>query len=130
MLVFKKMTKNTELGARGESAACLFLERKGYKIVGRNVRYPWGELDIVAKSLDGTLVCVEVKTMSTLLDESRGLRPEDQMTSEKLEKFRRTASLYAGHRHELVDDTKGWRLDVIAITKHGGAYKIRHYENI
>lgn len=126
------MTKNTELGAKGESAACLFLERKGYSIIGRNVRYPWGELDIVAKSPDGTLVFVEVKTMSRPFDgaQGSGLQPEDQMTSEKLEKFRRTASLYAGHRHELVADTKGWRLDVIAITKHGGMYKIQHYENI
>lgn len=124
------MTQRSELGAKGESAACLFLERKGYRIIGRNVWYPWGELDIVAQSPEGTLVLIEVKTTSEPLDESRGLWPEDQMTAEKMEKFRRTASLYAGHRHELVDDARGYRLDLIALVKTDRGFAARHYENI
>jgi putative endonuclease len=126
------MTQRTELGAKGESAACLFLERKGYRVIARNARYPWGELDIVAKGPDGTLVFVEVKTTSESLGGPRdsGLQPEDQMTAEKMEKFRRTASLYAGHRHELVDDARGYRLDLVALVKKEGGFSVRHYENV
>ncbi len=40
------------------------------------------------------------------------------------------ASLYAGSHEELVKDKKGWRLDVIAITKFGDKFEIKHYENI
>lgn len=126
------MTQKSEFGAKGESAACLFLKRKGYKIVERNARKPWGELDIVTKAPDETLVFVEVKTMSESLGGPRdsGLQPEDQMTAEKMKKFRRAASLYAGFRHELVDDTKGWRLDVVALTSRNGGFSVRHYENV
>ncbi|MFH0806684.1 MAG: YraN family protein [Candidatus Brennerbacteria bacterium] len=124
------MTQKSEIGAKGESAACLFLARKGYRIVERNAWKPWGELDIVAKSPDGTLVCVEVKTITGSWAEYSGVQPEDNMTSGKLERFRRTASLYAGFRHELVDDERGWRLDVVAIIKQNGGYEIRHYENV
>lgn len=132
------MTEKSELGAKGESAACLFLSRKGYKIMERNARKPWGELDIVAKAPDGTLVFVEVKTLTEPfgVPQDSGLRPEDQMTAEKMEKFRRTASLYAGFRHELVDDARGWRLDLVALvwkpagTGRESGFSVRHYENI
>ncbi|MBI2278729.1 MAG: YraN family protein [Candidatus Brennerbacteria bacterium] len=126
------ITKNAELGTHGESAACLFLERKGYKIIDRNVRYPWGELDVVTQAPDGTLVFVEVKTMTEPPANARGsgLRPEDHMTGEKMEKFRRTASLYAGHRHELVRDDRGYRLDLVALVRTAGGFAVRHYENV
>lgn len=126
------MTQKSELGAKGEAAGCLFLTRKGYLIIEWNARKPWGELDIVAQAPDRTLVFVEVKTMSEPFEapQGSGLQPEDHMTGEKMEKFRRTASLYAGFRHELVDERAGWRLDVLAVTKQNGGYKIRHYENV
>jgi putative endonuclease len=48
------------LGRRAEELVATSLDRSGWRIVGRNVRLPSGELDIVA--LDGnTLVFVEVK---------------------------------------------------------------------
>lgn len=126
------MTQKTEFGAKGESAGCLFLTRKGYKTIERNARKPWGELDIVALGPDGTLVFVEVKTMHEPfgIPQGSGLRPEDHMTAEKMEKFRRTASLYAGAHPALVSDEKGYRLDVLAVTKRNGGYNIRHYENV
>jgi putative endonuclease len=47
-------------GRAGEDAAAALLEAHGYRIVGRNVRLPGGELDIIAR--DGeTVVFVEVK---------------------------------------------------------------------
>jgi putative endonuclease len=48
------------LGRSAEELVAARLERNGWRIVGRNVRLPSGELDIVG--LDGaTLVFVEVK---------------------------------------------------------------------
>lgn len=50
-----------ETGRLGEEAACRHLERHGVRILARNCRTRFGELDAVA--LDGeTLVFVEVKT--------------------------------------------------------------------
>jgi putative endonuclease len=50
-----------QLGITGEQLAAEHLERLGYRIVERNYRTRWGELDIVA--FDGrTLIFCEVKT--------------------------------------------------------------------
>lgn len=47
-------------GHRGEAIAAAFLESRGYRILARNYRTPFGEADLIA--LDGrTLVIVEVK---------------------------------------------------------------------
>jgi len=47
-------------GRAGEDAAAALLEAHGYRIVGRNVRLPGGEIDIIARDGD-VVVFVEVK---------------------------------------------------------------------
>lgn len=135
MFVDKQMTQKSETGKLGEDIACKYLKSNGYSIIERNFRKPWGELDIVAKYKDGTLVFVEVKTMKDIGE----LKPEDQLTSSKLKKLRRTASLYAGENQNLVSDKNGWRIDVIAInlpenynilTNLEKNCEIRHWENV
>lgn len=127
-ILFTPMTKKTELGRRGENFACEYLVEKGYKLVEKNHREVWGELDLIMKAPDKTLVFVEVKTME--LNFSQGLMPEDQMTFSKMQKFKKAASLYAGSHQNLINDKKGWRLDMIALTKNYSDFKIKHYQNI
>ena len=59
----KHMTQKSEIGKLGENLACEYLKNKGYWVIERNFRRPWGELDIVARQKDGTLVFVEVKAL-------------------------------------------------------------------
>ena len=47
-------------GQRGEHIAAAYLQRRGYRVLDRNVRRREGEIDLVAEH-DGTLVFVEVK---------------------------------------------------------------------
>jgi len=145
------MTQKAELGKSGEDLACGYLVDKGYKILERNFRKPWGELDIVAKSPNKTLVFAEVKTMRSPYERFRETRqfgnkfgndfggvelpdsdiePEMQMTAAKMKKLKRAASLYAGHCPELIDDKKGWRIDLLALTINEKDCLINHYENI
>src|SRR3989344_4381790 len=49
---------------KGENIACEFLKKKGYKIIERNFRKGYGEIDIIAIK-DKTLVFVEVKTRTS-----------------------------------------------------------------
>ncbi len=49
-----------QFGQESERVAERYLRRQGYKILGRNVRLPEGELDLVAKH-GSVLVFVEVK---------------------------------------------------------------------
>lgn len=135
------MTQKAELGKLGEDLACEYLVDKGYKIIERNFRKPWGELDIIAKSPDRTLVFVEVKTVQQFGNEFGNLlgysqlpnseiEPEMQMSAAKMKKMKRAASLYAGHYPELIDDEKGWRIDLLALTISKKDCLVNHYENI
>jgi putative endonuclease len=49
-------------GNRGEDLAIEYLLSKGYLVICRNYRSKIGEIDCVAKDVDGTLVFVEVKS--------------------------------------------------------------------
>lgn len=121
------MTQKSELGTDGESFATEYLKGRGYKILERNKREKWGELDIIAMAPDKTLVFIEVKTMRP----SEFMKPEDQMSAAKMRKFKRAAEFYAGAHEELIDDRKGWRLDLLALEKQGNLqFTVRHYENI
>ena len=124
-----------KIGNIGEDFACSFLTDNGYQIIARNYLRSWGEIDIVSKSTDGTLVFVEVKTMR----HNPSLTPEDNLTATKLDKLRRTCRAFCAANPDLVNERTGWRIDLIAITlPSGDGYlteynknvQIYHYENI
>ena len=142
------MTHKSEVGKFGEDLACEYLVKHCFTIVERNFRKPWGELDVIAMAPDKTLVIVEVKTMKESLDYAQdksgnpatcsdrsvgiaGLNPEDNLTAAKLQKLQRTAILYANDNPQLINDERGWRIDLIAITLINGKEPlIKHFENI
>jgi len=53
-----------ERGRAAEDAAAALLEAHGYRIVGRNVRLPGGEIDIIAREGDA-IVFIEVKARAS-----------------------------------------------------------------
>ncbi len=128
------MTLKQERGNRGEDIAAAYLIKNKYQIIARNYRKPWGELDIIAKAGDTTLVFVEVKTIQTSLTNKSNyfIAPEHNMTRDKIRKTERAALAYANANLKSV--AHGWRIDVIAIEMEGkeidDAYNLRHYENI
>lgn len=127
---------NISIGKLGEDLACGYLVDKGYRILQRNYRKPWGEIDIIGKAKDGTLVFFEVKALAGRGD--TGLAPEDNVTAAKLIKLRRTCQAFVAKNPDLVNEKKGWRIDLVAIeilnsdvaelTKEN--CRIRYYENI
>ncbi len=120
------MTPKQKCGNRGEELAAEYLIAKGHTIIERQHRKMWGELDIIAKAGDGTLVFVEVKAMGA---GGGAFTPEANMTAAKVMKTKRAALAYANANPRL--SAKGWRIDVIAIDLDGDmATDIRHYENI
>ena len=91
-------TSKKEVGRIGEEIAAKFLRSKGFKVIGRNYRKPWGEIDIIAEKT-GIIRFVEVKAVSreSISDISREMadyRPEERVHSAKLKKIARTAELY------------------------------------
>lgn len=53
-----------ELGRYGEDLATDYLKDQGYDVLERNIRYRFGEVDIIAKK-ENMLIVVEVKTRRT-----------------------------------------------------------------
>lgn len=104
--------KNNVLGKFGEDIAVKFMKNRGYKVLYRNYRKKFGEIDIITKDQDGALVFVEVKTM-TIKD--NGLMPEDQVTNAKLSKLQRISQFFVNDNQDLINETMGWRIDLIAV---------------
>ena len=127
------MAKHITTGQTGEDLACEYLVGKKYKILERNYRRPYGEIDIVVKAFDQALVFVEVKTLTGLDDSRVGLVAEDHLNQAKLIKFRRICEAYVAAKPELINEKKGWRMDLIAVAVNPQSEekpKLRHYENI
>ncbi len=122
----------SETGKIGEDIACEYLTNKGYKILLRNHREKSDEVDVIAKAKDKTLVFIEVKTMQGPLDSLSGLVPEDQLTGSKFHKISRACRVFAAKHPNLINDKKGWRIDLVAITlgESENDFQITHYENI
>lgn len=120
-----------EVGKIGEEYAARHLKQNGYSIVARNVRRPWGELDIVAKK-NGQLVFCEVKSLKAMNTKEAGksLRPEDQMSYHKLMRFKKAILVYLKENRLPFDQP--WRADVIAIEldSAGELFDLRHIESI
>ncbi len=130
------MSDNIKIGKIGEELACEYIVKKGYKIIFRNYREKVGEIDIIAMARDRTVVFFEVKTLENK-ENVESLMPEDNLTSAKLRKLKRICELFVAKHLELINEKRGWRIDLLAIEIGNGlgggenaANKIRHYENI
>ena len=78
-----------ELGRYGEELAVKYLLDRGYEIIEQNIRYRFGEVDVLAKEED-TLVVIEVKTRRT---DAYGL-PCEAVNWKKRQHIRRVISLF------------------------------------
>lgn len=121
------MSQNIFTGKLGENLACNYLKSKGYKIILRNFKKPFGEIDIIAQRKDGLIAFVEVKTLK---ENKNGLQPEDEITSAKIKKIKRTAQHFVLKNSNLINEKLGWQIDLIAIIINNNKYQIKHYENI
>ena len=60
-----RLTPRAARGRRAEALACGYLDAQGYDILARNVRFPIGEIDIVAR--EGQTLCfIEVRSASSV----------------------------------------------------------------
>ena len=114
------MKHNQKIGKWGEEAVAAYLSERGYQIIARNARTPYGEIDIVAKQADITIF-VEVKTRTS---NKMGL-PEESVNLRKQTHMLACAEHYAAEN--AIDH---WQIDVIAVEgKVGVEPKITHFEN-
>ncbi|PIR45255.1 MAG: hypothetical protein COV10_00460 [Candidatus Vogelbacteria bacterium CG10_big_fil_rev_8_21_14_0_10_51_16] len=124
-------TEKQKVGDLGEEMATLWLKRKGFKIIARNYRRKWGELDVVARLKD-TIHFVEVKSVRRYIGQSGS---EDEYEAEenihpwKLRRLHRIISIFL--ENENLEDLD-WQLDVIVVElddeKQAG--RVRYLEDV
>jgi putative endonuclease len=101
------MDDRRSLGQRGEDLAVDHLCKAGYRILDRNVRTRYGEIDVVAQ--DGScIVIVEVRTFRSQL-----MTPVESIGPRKQRRIAALGQQYLASKGRADAD---WRADVIAIT--------------
>lgn len=96
-------------GIEAERAACLFLEERGLHMLCKNFRTHFGEIDLIMKDQDDTIVFVEVR--------SRGQHNHghalESIEETKIQRLTKTATLFLQQKAWLTQ--KNSRFDVVAI---------------
>lgn len=100
------LSKNKEIGYKGELIAIEYLVKAGYEVICKNYRNTRYEIDIIAQK-DDTLVFVEVKTRNSLIYGD----PEESVDNRKIDRILKCA-------HEYIVES-GWvkeiRFDIITV---------------
>lgn len=122
-----KLMKNTNVktGKLGEKAAEKFLKKKKYKILKRNFRTRFGEIDLIVKFLN-TIIFVEVKTKTG----DRFGEPWEMIDKRKLEQVKKMGQVYLTEKG--LSET-ACRIDVIGVWLEQGTdevEKIEHWEDV
>ncbi|MEN1705422.1 MAG: YraN family protein [Planctomycetota bacterium] len=117
------------MGRRGEQVAARYLRRRGFRVLGRNVRVGVGEADVVCLSPDGrSLVIVEVKARTA---SAGSRRPESQVGRAKQTKLLQVARAVQRRFGPRLRSAKGLRIDVVAVELKAWPRRsvIRHHEH-
>lgn len=121
-LLNKVEAKHLEIGKRGEDIAVKHFVKLNYKILERNYRKKWGEIDIIVEKND-TLHFIEVKTVSHETDFENFL-PEENIHYFKKNRLKRAINTYlaekkftpsGGVSYETQNGEPEFQIDVVAI---------------
>jgi len=111
-----------DTGKTGEKEALKFLKKSGYRILEKNFRTRFGEIDLIAKD-NNTVVFVEVKTRT---GDGFGL-PKDAVTLRKKRHILMVSKEYLASKDILPNDVSV-RFDVIGV-KLNGKVRLEHIKD-
>jgi len=116
--MIRRKAPTTEKGRFGEDTACRFLKEMGFRILARNYRTRFAEIDIVAEK-SGELVFVEVRSLKA----SAGHSPEETVDRKKQRQISRAALAYI--QQNGMEDMPA-RFDVLSVEIRESSPRIRH----
>jgi len=118
------VTQKRKLGDIGEEAAAKYLKKLGYRILGRNYRQKWGEIDIVAK-FKKDIIFIEVKSKNR---DSRFL-PAQNVNFFKQQRLIRAARSWLAE-NKIPPETV-WQIDVLIVELDFGSRnaQVKHLRN-
>jgi putative endonuclease len=106
------------VGDFGEQVAEEYIVSRGYRVVYKNWRCKYGEIDLVAYDAKGCLVFIEVKTCS-----QREILPYENFTRLKQAHLMRAINIFFQNESEI--RFNNWRLDLITVES-----KINHIKHV
>jgi putative endonuclease len=125
--------KHILIGQVGEEIAAGYLQNRGFRVIERNFRKKWGELDIVAEK-NSVLHFIEVKAGSFYThvpkEGKEAYRPEDHMHVHKKSRMKRIVQTYVHEKK--ISMQKEWTIDlvVVHINTETKQARVRILENI
>jgi putative endonuclease len=115
------MNARQQFGRAAEEVAARHLQRRGWRVLGRNVRVGRGELDIIARRGD-VLAFVEVKARRSDTFGS----PEDAVSPRKRRQVARLAELWLAARPWALERVADVRFDIVAVDATTVPATVRH----
>jgi len=129
------MAIHNEIGKIGENIVTNFLVKKGFKLVSKNYRKKWGEIDVITQK-DNVLHFIEVKTVSRqsygnkFEQEINSYRPEDNVHPWKLKRLKRAIQTYLSEKSKRGEPLWQFDLACVFLDKERGVAKIKFMENL
>jgi putative endonuclease len=120
------ITETKQLGDRGEELAAEHFMRLGYRVLARNYRTRFGELDLVLADPDGTMIVFcEVKTRRL----GSGGSPWDSLHEAKRLQVRRMAAAWVNAVRDRPFGAE-LRFDAVGVTLdgEGGLVRLDHLQ--
>lgn len=117
------------LGKAGEKFAADFYRVRGAQVIAANVHYRVGELDLVVREPDGTIVFCEVKTRAT-----RNFGVAEAVTPRKLSRLRKAAAQWLSSARSEAKALNKIRFDVLGLVatgaKSGEAFEVEYFQGV
>lgn len=111
-----------KLGKMGEEIASEYLKKLGYKIVTKNFRTRYGEIDLICEKND-SIIFVEVRTKSNL----NLLSPEESITSKKIDRLKKSSLEYLSLNEKKYKNIKFEFIGILFYSDKN--YKLSHIKN-
>lgn len=122
--------RHLKTGEEGEKIAVKHFVKQGFKILDKNYRKKWGEIDIIAKK-SNILHFIEVKTVSYETDFDNYL-PEENIRQFKKDRLKRAIKTYLAEKFVSYETLPEFQIDVAAVylNPQTGESKIRIVEDV
>lgn len=119
--------QNFSKGRTGEDIAADYLQNHNFKILHKNWKTKFGEIDIITAK-NNLLIFIEVKLK---VGEDFGT-PEEMINSFKLSQVQNTAIAFLQQNPEIEKSYDGYRIDAVCIVlgQNNQILRINHYENL
>ena len=111
------------LGRLGEDISVIFLEENGYRVLERNYRCRYGEIDIIAVK-DKTVVFIEVKTRRSI---NYGY-PVEAITKIKMKHMYNSSTYYLLNSN--LSSDMDVRIDAVEVYVQWPTIKVNHIKGI